>query len=1728
MVVRSESRDRLELIQLCPELPASPGPTAPPLSPDGRQLNDEIKKGGKRLFPLYDNLSKTVKRHREKSRERDKSRDRVKQRDKLRLKEEQEAVADRNNANVSGEPTREQLEAEQRGREKTKEKRRFYQRDKSKDKKKNKHKTKEKDEKGQGEPTVDVTAARLSDAVDLPRPSSTYSFKEDAAIYGSVEVCSTPSSRAAQIQEDRSAAVIKSSDQVKAFRDSPSALSGPESPSAASPGPSGLTPNDGKDACRPAPSAAGPTHGQTPAPAPATSPSSSPGTRPSATEDSVYGDVAGNRTALYGDVAGSRTGLYGDVAGSKTGLYGDVAGSRTGLYGDVAGSRTGLYGDVAGSRTGLYGDVVGSRTGLYGDVAGSRTGLYGDVAGSRTGLYGDVAGSRAGLYESPLGRYSSLAARYLARKQPARRPSEHDYETFESVLGEAKLTVAAPVASPDEDPPPSKEATSAAASGDTLALAKEGASELTGAVVPAAASEPDFLPEDAATGRMQRLAAAAAGAVVPAPLNQSDAADTEAGDSPDTSAVPAAQPRLQPSAAPAPAVECAVQNSSDKAKGSRKFLSFHSRAAGKTSAKRSFLSTLLRSSDAASDAARCAAAEGDVSKVKSLPAKYRDLFRDRRIAPGSERSSGRAETAAARKPDEAAPPAEQPASPPTPAEPEVVEIELPGVFGPSQMRASLRITLKNSAGSRGAECAGAGSSSAAADAPSAAGMGSRQQGRARAKPASKRPSEQRLSVAIPPETVAALTSKFNALIQASTSAESSPSPTGVKTFNLGSITLDKSGNVSKSSSFRRTEAARVSSRRRLAASQAERTHALLSKASAALRDDATGRAAVSSKPSSKPSSRASSRSASFRRQKGGGSAGAGGAPKPASSATGRDVTRLSGCRRSTDARTAGGRPAGLAWTSAVRAEQKSAGTKATAVVHGLRGDGSGKAGTASEKPGPSTVEASVKSPNKSKSSVKEAVGKKSECSESTEGKGNASDLSANKNEASSSKSVEATSKKSVSTASGDKKESSATKPNEQSADKKERKVRPAPADQKTTGVPKSGRDKMDVSKIHDRELRKLTNTGTVAKTSELWLKRAQSSNELGTVKKNSAAVTRLSLKNRNPVSEQPSKTSGRTELLSGKNSKMTSSESCLMKSSSSIASLKSDVSPGQHKEVLNLRCKSSAKQITARGRDDDAKVSDTTGRSQSDVKSGPGSSPTATPHKAKEENKITPVKEQTESKEASRASTTLKQKTDPKPGVLIDSHLYGVPSVVGFHQKTKSTLFENRLYGETFPPIKNSVHKHVSATAPTQKSRLPITPSARCARVDHPPVGKTLSLKSLPPSPCSRVKEAIHRFEAPTPARAAAAPMPAEAVRKAATLPSRLPAPARAPGFYESIWDGRREYRPNESFLWNGSSQVTSCGESVGSSVSASDTASSASDAGSMPEEEAAVRARSTLWRRLGMPRAAPPAAPAAEYEPAGGSSSSGTVTYENGSDPGYEHISGDSCTGYEQIGARYERIGGAPPSETTSAGYETLSPPSETSTLCYDDCVVPARLAVVSEHQAESLGYLDRGTAQYEDIGGAWAARGLLEGTDLKPTPLQTFEEEPEMADESEGGPQTVNSYQLTEFGSDQVAAPAPQQVSLPSTPRDRLASDRDTGGDWTDIDADGEQEASDDTEGSAESPIVVTRPHFVRLRNRSRRFSKTRGGRRSWSQSLRNLNGEEEYTEGPWRHTLTDAWRV
>ena len=84
-------------------------------------------------------------------------------------------------------------------------------------------------------------------------------------------------------------------------------------------------------------------------------------------------------------------------------------------------------------------------------------------------------------------------------------------------------------------------------------------------------------------------------------------------------------------------------------------------------------------------------------------------------------------------------------------------------------------------------------------------------------------------------------------------------------------------------------------------------------------------------------------------------------------------------------------------------------------------------------------------------------------------------------------------------------------------------------------------------------------------------------------------------------------------------------------------------------------------------------------------------------------------------------------------------------------------------------------------------------------------------------------------------------------------------------------------------------------------------------------------------------------------------------------------------------------------------------------------------------------------------------------------------------LPDDCDEGPQTVNSYQLTDFGPDQVAALAPQQMSLPSTPRDRMPSDRDTGGEWTDIDADGEQEASDDTEASPDSPIVVTRPHFV-----------------------------------------------
>ncbi|KAF0302778.1 hypothetical protein FJT64_025156 [Amphibalanus amphitrite] len=395
------------------------------------------------------------------------------------------------------------------------------------------------------------------------------------------------------------------------------------------------------------------------------------------------------------------------------------------------------------------------------------------------------------------------------------------------------------------------------------------------------------------------------------------------------------------------------------------------------------------------------------------------------------------------------------------------------------------------------------------------------------------------------------------------------------------------------------------------------------------------------------------------------------------------------------------------------------------------------------------------------------------------------------------------------------------------------------------------------------------------------------------------------------------------------------------------------------------------------------------------------------------------------------------------------------PKAASFRSCQSKRSFDNKLYGETFTPIQTSIHKYV--TVATQGQKLSQT-AAAAQKAGHPP---------------------------------------REAALKSATLPSRMPTVllplgrgttsrlSCMPAFYESIWEGQREYKPNESFLWHGSSQLTSCGESgsAGSSFSDRDTASTLSDASSLAEEEAAARARSSLLRRLaarGPPAAAPAPAPAmaaADYEP-GGSSSSGTVTYENGSDPGYERISGESCAGYEQIGSRYERVGGAPPSETTSAGYETLAPPSETSTLCYDDCVVPARLAVVSEHQKESLNYLETG---YEDISGGWLGRALAEGAAGKPTPLQPFDEEAEETDDEDDGPQTVNSYQLTDFGVDQVAAPAPQQMSLPSTPRDRMPSDRDTGGEWTDIDADGEQEASDDTEASADSPMVVTRPHFV-----------------------------------------------
>ncbi|KAF0302777.1 hypothetical protein FJT64_025155 [Amphibalanus amphitrite] len=194
MVVRSETSDRLEGIQLSPEPPPSPaGSPSVPHDGDGRQLKDALKKGGKRIFPLYDNFSKTVKRHREKSREREKSRDIVRQREKLRLQEEESAANVQNSANGgSDSATKLQADEEERGRDKTKEKRRFYLRDKSRDKKKNKDKAKEKNEKSAVEEDVtDIRRQRLTvETCDSSRPSSSYSSRDDSAIYGAVEMLS--------------------------------------------------------------------------------------------------------------------------------------------------------------------------------------------------------------------------------------------------------------------------------------------------------------------------------------------------------------------------------------------------------------------------------------------------------------------------------------------------------------------------------------------------------------------------------------------------------------------------------------------------------------------------------------------------------------------------------------------------------------------------------------------------------------------------------------------------------------------------------------------------------------------------------------------------------------------------------------------------------------------------------------------------------------------------------------------------------------------------------------------------------------------------------------------------------------------------------------------------------------------------------------------------------------------------------------------------------------------------------------------------------------------------------------------------------------------------------------------------------------------------------------------------------------------------------------------------
>ncbi|XP_043214277.1 pneumococcal serine-rich repeat protein-like isoform X2 [Amphibalanus amphitrite] len=1988
MVVRSETSDRLEGIQLSPEPPPSPaGSPSVPHDGDGRQLKDALKKGGKRIFPLYDNFSKTVKRHREKSREREKSRDIVRQREKLRLQEEESAANVQNSANGgSDSATKLQADEEERGRDKTKEKRRFYLRDKSRDKKKNKDKAKEKNEKSAVEEDVtDIRRQRLTvETCDSSRPSSSYSSRDDSAIYGAVEMLSVPSGAAARDPRSSAASLSRSgsgSSAQSATQRSAASLPAPASSSAST---APVT------AGRPASAVVG-SASATAAPRTLPSDPSPLQNRLTCPPDwaeygAVYGAVDGR-----GELYESPLGRYGagsaryftleqtesrrtpehdyetfeNVLGETAAVGASTSQASSGQpppvppspdkpppvppsiekspqvppsiekpppvppspekspsaqpssppplpspspslqppprppapgqssSGSVT-SRSSSPGPLpprlvppAQPATGrISANPVPPRKGSLGSATSNET-TTGQTAAKQTSFERAsslkvISGklSSGNVFHEP---ESSKVGSHQVKRPTAEQVSpppvspNADQETAQrAVIDKAAEKIEKPPAT-DKPEPTAAKADSAPPSLTSPAPhdSPKVQEEITRPDVPTDASPAAPLPggcdaPDAAAATDVAASASAQQSPAPPLPNQPQTVNTAQADRIDTppSAKRSETPVSVSATRHSSGETASASDSSDKVKTSRRFLSFPSRGSGKATTKRSFLSSLLRPDGASPEPVLDGrSSPSDVNKTKSLPAKYREFFRDRKSARaertesaspvpsdknliGKRVSSATSVTSAASDAS-ANSAAKDAAREAKRADGEVVEIELPGVFGRNQMRASLRITLKGKGAERGAGSAdgkenrGSAGMAAGEEGAMVASRALQELVRSRAsqgKPLTKR-DEQRLSVAIAPETVSALTSKFNALIQASTSAENSPSPTGAKTFNLGSITVDKAGNVAKpkAASFRRSDAARLSARRRVAArhaaAQAQQPEStLVSRASAALSRRATSPspsrvsgahsgpssfrqtkpAAVEGEKTStdannegkgagktatkvsavkttakavvKPTGKPVVKAASFRKTKPGGG-------------FCRDATRLSGRRRVADV---SGRQ--LGWTSAVRAEQKKNAPVKTEVIAEDKPAARGSTGL-SKKSETASVQSLAKKekftqgktadapPKRETAAVSDLVPKnnneeitlrrRTNTLGSVDKKHNS--LTSSRTYASPTKrsetvsvNKESSTQKKSDVSVGHKTQDTSNEPKK--VDSSDQKKTLCTTDQKKPATKKPVREKTDVTKIFDRELRKITNTGTVAKASELWLKMAQSNSSTtpgrntkltssdrvhGSAASVSKLRSQLSFGEKTDLTTRDKADTLRSSVPDGR---VATDISVLRRSLTLGKTEKIEASQLPEKEAVKAasladekggkrESNSAARELTE-SKKREKEMSKDTKNEKEPTKEQPttklSDSPKQHGKNAKEDKTKANVKDsdkETSSDKASfvpkqpadkvsklmssltKSSPSVKTKDEPKISMAVDNNLYGTAYVTSCQSKRS---FDNKLYGETFTPIQTSIHKYV--TVATQGQKLSQT-AAAAQKAGHPPVGKSLSLRSLPGNRLEgRVKDVIHRFEAPaTSTSAHSALSQREAALKSATLPSRMPTVllplgrgttsrlSCMPAFYESIWEGQREYKPNESFLWHGSSQLTSCGESgsAGSSFSDRDTASTLSDASSLAEEEAAARARSSLLRRLaarGPPAAAPAPAPAmaaADYEP-GGSSSSGTVTYENGSDPGYERISGESCAGYEQIGSRYERVGGAPPSETTSAGYETLAPPSETSTLCYDDCVVPARLAVVSEHQKESLNYLETG---YEDISGGWLGRALAEGAAGKPTPLQPFDEEAEETDDEDDGPQTVNSYQLTDFGVDQVAAPAPQQMSLPSTPRDRMPSDRDTGGEWTDIDADGEQEASDDTEASADSPMVVTRPHFVRVRSRrSRRFSKTRAGRRSWSQSSKQ---DPRPKEGPWRHTTMNA---